>query len=61
MATRSVSVQLEHLTNDLGLWCNDCMLASGVRIWFTATCQGTTLLRTTYGCVDCDGDNVSDT
>lgn len=54
-----VLVQVEHLANDLGLWCNDCMLSSGIRVWFASTHAGVTTVRSTLGCLDCDGDNIT--
>lgn len=33
MAQHVVSVRAEYLTQDLGLWCNTCMLPSGIRVW----------------------------
>lgn len=55
-----VQTHIEHLGNDLGMWCNDCNLPSGVRIWYVATCLGTSVLRQILACVDCDGDNVTE-
>lgn len=30
---RVVSVRIEYLDHDTGLWCNTCLLSTGVRMW----------------------------
>lgn len=30
---RVVSVQIEYLDHQHGLWCNTCMLSTGVQVW----------------------------
>lgn len=30
---RVVAVRLEHLDHEHGLWCNTCMLSTGMRFW----------------------------
>lgn len=64
MATR-LSVRVEYLDNDLGLWCNDCRLSSGARCWFaTTSCADgiptDTSVRSAVFYTDCGSRNVVD-
>lgn len=54
-----IPVHVEHLTNDTDLWCYDCGLSTGVRVWFTAAvAAGPTLLRSTSVCTECGGHEI---
>lgn len=55
----SMVVSVEHVDNEYGLWCNDCHLPSGVRVFFTVTCACHTVLRSQNVCADCEGRNVT--
>lgn len=54
-----IAVAVEHLVTEVGLWCNDCMLGAGVRVWVAATAQGQMVLNHAVGCTDCGGRNVT--
>lgn len=60
MAAKRVLVTVEPLVTDLGLWCTDCHLGSGARVWFTVLYQGCLALRSNEVCVDCGGPNLVD-
>lgn len=60
MAT--VRVHMEILSVETGLWCNTCVLPSGVRVWYVTTAGGARMtLRSKRTCDDAqdaghDGD-----
>lgn len=60
MASIGISVSVEPLTVEHGLWCNDCHLGSGVRAWIVAIVGNAMSLRSRKVCHDCGGSNVSD-
>lgn len=51
-AQRTVAVHAELVTVDTGLWCLDCALSTGARVWFTTTVLGTTRLRSQVFCTE---------
>ena len=55
---RRVAVRLEYLGHQLGLWCNTCLISSGVRVCFAATTAGRLVLQSTAGCAECGGRDV---
>ena len=55
-----VAVAVEYVGNDLDLWCFDCMLCTGARVWFTTTASSVTTLRYAVFCTECGGRNVED-
>ncbi len=59
MAARLV-VTVEYVGNDIGLWCLDCNLSTGARVWFTTTTCGQTTLRSNVFCTECRSRNVQD-
>lgn len=58
----AVVIWLELLDYELGHWCNDCMLSTGIRfwiVWFTSTpTDGFIKLVEQYRCHECQGTNV---
>ena len=55
-----IVVAVEYLGNDIGLWCTDCNLSTGARVWFTTTTLGRTTLRFNVFCTECGRRNVTD-
>lgn|GEM_PF-7048426 len=56
---RVIVLQVEYVTHDPGLWCNDCLLSTGLRIWYTVTTGDTTgALHEQVFCTDCGGRNI---
>lgn len=55
-----VTVRVEQVAIDTGLWCRTCLLSSGVRVWFTATIGVAMSLRSATRCCDCGGDEIND-
>ena len=53
-----VTVSIEHLSNDLGLWCLDCNLSTAARVWFTTRTGSETTLRSSAFCTECGGRRV---
>jgi hypothetical protein len=52
-------VTVELLEVETGLWCIDCALPSGARIWFTTRTGPAMSLRSQRSCLDCDGNQVT--
>jgi hypothetical protein len=52
------AVRVEQLAIDTGLWCRNCALPSGARVWFTLTIGPVMSLRHTLRCLDCSGDDL---
>lgn len=53
-----VTVRVEYLGNELGLWCLDCNLSTAAIAWFTTTTGSETTLRSSAFCTECGGRNV---
>lgn len=57
---RVVRIRVEQIAVDTGLWCNTCLLSSGVRVWFTVASGLAMSLRSTTRCRDCGGDDLDE-
>lgn len=55
-----VPVHVEYVGNDLDLWCFDCKLCTGARVWFTTTVASVTSLHSNVFCTECGTRNVED-
>lgn len=54
-----IPVHVEQVSTDTELWCYDCGLSTGVRVWFVATLgAGPTSLRSTSVCTYCGGHEI---
>lgn len=51
-ATRTAVVHVEFVDVETGLWCRDCALSTGARVWFTTTILCTTRLRSQLFCTE---------
>lgn len=55
-----VTVEIEHLTTDTGLWCRPCALSTAARVWFTVRTGPRVVLRSEAFCTDCRSRDVQD-
>ena len=51
-AVRTAVVQVELVDVETGLWCLDCALSTGARVWFTTVVFGITRLRSQVFCIE---------
>lgn len=59
MAAARVTISVEYLSLEHGLWCLHCNLSTGVRVWVVTTIAGETTLRSSSCCVKCGGRQVT--
>lgn len=57
--TGSVAVRTEHLCHVMGLWCNRCLLSTGVRCLVVITAGPSMSLLTRDQCSECGSHDVS--
>lgn len=53
-----VTVTIEYVTHELGHWCRDCALPSGMRMWLAVRGPRGMNLQSRVWCDDCGGPNV---
>lgn len=49
----SVSVSVEALSTETGIWCDTCLLSSAVRLNYATTVNGSTTLASKTVCGEC--------
>lgn len=54
-----LKVHVEYVGHEVGHWCNQCMLSTGARLWWTTTTNGDTTLRQCLFCVDCESHDIT--
>jgi hypothetical protein len=52
---RAVAVRVEYLDHETGLWCNTCMLSTGIRAWVALTSPHGMHLQQRLWCYDHQG------
>jgi hypothetical protein len=57
----ALSVSVEIVDIESGLWCATCNLSTGVSALYTMTINGATSLHTTARCHECHGRDVEAT
>lgn len=55
-----VVCRVEVLSLETGLWCMDCMLSSGLRLWFVTSTGLASTLRSRVECRECGGRNLTE-
>jgi len=60
MAATVVTVHLEWVGHQTGLWCCECSLSTGARVWFTTTVGRRTAVHENRFCTECGGRQVED-
>lgn len=50
MTHRTVSVSVEVVAVEQGVWCDTCLLSTAARVWFTTTTGAQTTLRSKTAC-----------
>lgn len=53
VAERTVGVRVETVLTETGLWCNRCMLSSGVLVWLTISVSDRMHLQRMRRCREC--------
>jgi len=52
--------RVEVLSLETGLWCMDCMLSTGLRLWYVTSTGLASTLRSKAECRECGGRDLNE-
>lgn len=58
MARRVILITFEVLGVEVGHWCNQCLVSSGIRVWYVNAIGLSMCFHSSTACRDCDQDDV---